>query len=316
MTNPPTTTKPSAMETIKDKAAHLVDKVTGKHHEESHRDTAAHATNVSDPSHSGPPHTGAAAADTAVPHRTPIDRAAYQQQPVVSAGQGIPIPVTGSQYGDQAVDPNLIHPSVIPHDATTITASTEEFRSPTTTGEPPLHHPPSPPLQHASPVGPTGTTSAPTCSQNIPPTAAGVVPTAYGAERALQDDRRDRHDQKNNYKHNGGSGGIFHRDHDHNHDRDYDKNTTSATSAAIPSGTSASDNIPINTNNSTEPVDDRNIHQAEPVQSINNNSNSVPAMGAPGTTTAAGTHMPGAYTTTQESPPVPRQTNDPTQFLP
>ncbi|KAF9953611.1 hypothetical protein BGZ72_005298 [Mortierella alpina] len=309
-----TTTKPSTMETIKDKAATLVDKVTGKHHDGTHHTShTTHTTDVHNPSgshnnhaHNGPLHTGAAAAGAAVPHDVPADRAAYQQQPGAPANS---IPVTGQQHhGHNAnADPNLVHPSVIPHGQTTTTTTTSAAGTHIPAGG---HHSN---IQHPAPAGPTGTTNVPTYAQNIPPTAAGVVPTAYTAEQVHDPNHHNHnhdHSKHDNNHHNGG--GLLHRHHD-------DKNVTGATGHGVP----VSGGVPVNTNNSTVPVNNSNIHQAAPVHTDNN---TVPAMGAPGTTTAAGTHMPGGFNNNNTQhhyghdgsvvpPPVPSKNNNPAPVL-
>ncbi|KAF9988039.1 hypothetical protein BGZ65_012994 [Modicella reniformis] len=122
-------------------------------------------------------------------------------------------------------------------------------------------------LQHPAPAGPTGTTNVPTYAQNIAPTAAGVVPTARSTEQ----------DQ---YHKRGDPIGIGHHDHHHHHKAE--------------SGVG----FPMNTNNSTIPVNTHNLPQANPVHSTNaatGPTNTVPVMSAPSTTTAAGTHIPGEY---------------------
>ncbi|CAO3571712.1 unnamed protein product [Mortierella alpina] len=280
-----TTTKPSTMETIKDKAATLVDKVTGKHHDGAHHTShTTHTTDVHNPNaprnHAGPLHTGAAAADTAVPHGASVDRAAYQQQQQPGAPANS-IPVTGQQHhGLNAanVDPNHVHPSVIPHGTTTTTTTSATGTHIPAGG----HHN----VQHPAPAGPTGTTNVPTYAQNIPPTAAGVVPTAFTAEQ-VHDPNHHNNQAKQDHHHTGGLGGLLNRHHDDHH---HQKNVAGTT--GHDTGVHVAGGVPVNTNNSTMPVNQSNLHQAAPVHTDNN---TVPAMGAPGTTTAAGTHMPGGF---------------------
>ncbi|KAF9101777.1 hypothetical protein BGX27_011331 [Mortierella sp. AM989] len=129
------------------------------------------------------------------------------------------------------------------------------------------------PMAPVAAAGPTGTSHIPTHSQNIPPTAASIFPTSHTAETVP---------------------GNAH--------------------GRAASGTAGTD-APINTNNSTVPVNEHNIHQTAPVHSNNAataTTNTVPAMGAPGTTTAAGTHVPGEYnpTDTSRKPHIPRRFDD------
>ncbi|KAG0252701.1 hypothetical protein BG011_006840, partial [Mortierella polycephala] len=133
------------------------------------------------------------------------------------------------------------------------------------------------PLRHPATAGPTGTGHVPTYSQNIPPAAAGTVPTGYRAEQVNDPNAKhlgDPNASHDNRHHNQNP--LHHRDNDN-------KNATGAVVGAFP----------VNPNSSTLPVNNNNPQQATPVHS---NNNTVPAMGAPGTTTAAGTHAPGEYT--------------------
>ncbi|KAG0257398.1 hypothetical protein BG011_003957, partial [Mortierella polycephala] len=149
MNNPPTdhtntaATKPSTMDTIKDKTATLVEKVTGRphgHHDTTglHEPTGLHdptgihdptgqqtnatSRTVHDPAHlrdnkqNVPPHAGSTAAGTAIPRESAMDRAAYQQQ----YGQNI---AGTNQPAAAATDPNTAQSSVDPRNqAATTTA--------------------------------------------------------------------------------------------------------------------------------------------------------------------------------------------------
>ncbi|KAF8941483.1 hypothetical protein BGZ58_007850 [Dissophora ornata] len=120
------------------------------------------------------------------------------------------------------------------------------------------------PNWHPAPVGPIGTTAVPTYTQSIPLTAAGVVPTAYAAEN-----------QGTHYHHLGkeavglASGAI----------------TTARRSASTSSNHHHFCHGPGNSNEAAGLT-----FGGVPVNTTN-----VPAMGAPGTTTAASTHTPGQY---------------------
>ncbi|KAF8928732.1 hypothetical protein BGZ58_009408, partial [Dissophora ornata] len=70
--------KPSTMETIKDKASHLVRKVAGKTHNEPSAATSTTNPTPHKDHHTGI-HTGAAVANTAVPQGDLADRAAYNE---------------------------------------------------------------------------------------------------------------------------------------------------------------------------------------------------------------------------------------------
>jgi len=293
-----TTQKPSTMDNIKDKATNLIDKVTGKNHTYTDHQGAVqqpdhahnnhnnalnqggvHTTgpsgttglgntanpnaagtglgNTANPNaagtgltganttvnpahhgivhntahqqntgnlnhHSGPMHTGAAMAGTAVPHETSVDRAAYQQQ---------------------QQNPNM-----------------------------------GAPLQHSIPAGPTGTSNVPTFSQNVPP-PAGVVPTAQVAEI------HDGHDHK---KHSLFGG----------HKKDHVDQGLGA-HQQVHGTAAAGGNVPLNTTHqSNVPLQQQAAGTNAGVQ------NTVPAMGAPGTTTAAGTHVPGEYNPNMVQPGV------------
>jgi hypothetical protein len=219
-----------------------------------------------------PMHTGAAAAGSAVPHGNTVDRAAYQD--TLGGHQGVAgnvapaVPprddnkahhgifghkdkhqtTATAPGGAYATDPNLVHPSVIPHQQTTAGG-----------------------LQNPAVAGPTGTSHVPTYNQNIPPTATSaeqVNPSAGGG--GLMGNHQDRHYQTHVQSTMAGPGA-----------------TTTAAGTQIPS-----------TNTSNNPVP---MNQGAPVYNNNaaapggNLPQTVPAMGAPGTTTAAGTHMPNQY---------------------
>jgi hypothetical protein len=227
-----------------------------------------------------PMHTGAAAAGSAVPHGNTVDRAAYQD--TLGGHQGVagnaapPVPprddnkthhgifghkdehqtTATAPGGACATDPNLVHPSVIPHQQTTAGG---------------LQNP-------ASVAGPTGTSHVPTYNQNIPPTATSaeqVNPSAGGG--GLMGSHQDRHFQAHVQSTMAGPGA-----------------TTTAAGTQIPPTNASNNPVPMN---QSAPVP---MNQSAPV---NNNAaapggtlpQTVPAMGAPGTTTAAGTHMPNQY---------------------
>ncbi|KAG0281587.1 hypothetical protein BGZ95_001938 [Linnemannia exigua] len=342
-----TTTKPTAMEKVREKATQLADKLSGRTHDtnvyhDSNQPGPGFHGNIANPTdpvatyHAGqqpidalhsddtrhphhhrdnnnqttmPLHTGAAVGDAAVPHGNTVNRAAYQQKldhndplaagAVGSGPSGPAVPPkddhshrhhgffghhdkhdqhdqhhTTALAGANAVDPNLIHPSIVPHPQTAALGGSG-----------------------GGVAGPTGTSHMPTyTTQTNAPTAAGIAaPVApKTAEQGV-------------YPSTAGTGttgmGIHHDLHNMNH--------VHAQTATMPTTTTAAGTqIPMNANNSTFPVNQHNMHQANPVHSINNNTaapvanvdanNSgiaptVPAMGAPGTTTAAGTHMPGQY---------------------
>ncbi|KAF9182710.1 hypothetical protein BGZ51_004496 [Haplosporangium sp. Z 767] len=274
MNNPTTTTtnhnntttaatKPSTMETLKEKAANLAEKVTGKPH--GHHDAAGHQTTatsgtVHDPAHlnenlkhsggplhtgAGPLHTGAAATGTAIPHGSTVDRTAYQQ------------------HGQNTTDPNFVQSSAVPpNQTTTISAAGTSI-------------PGGAPLQHPAPAGHIGTGGhVPTYAQNIPPAAAGVTPTGYGAGQVNDPNAKHlgSHNTSHENRHHHSLNPLHHHDNDN-------KNATGTVVGAFP----------VNPHSSTLPANN-NPQQVAPMHS---NNNTVPAMGAPGTTTAAGTHVPG-----------------------
>ncbi|KAG0027680.1 hypothetical protein BGZ81_005379 [Podila clonocystis] len=206
MTNPTTVypatntavdhTKPSKLEVIKEKAATLVDKVTGKFHHTTtattsdpdqhlhqRQDNPVDYLNVKDPVHNHDPthnhnsqphhdknpfhqhkdhhgnplHVGAAVGDAAVPHQPTVKDAAYQQQ---LGTQTTGVPATG------------------------------------TAGAPIVGSHAQPHIQHAVPAGLTGTSHVPSYTQNIAPPAAGVVPTAHIPEQVpVQQYEYDKHGQ-------------------------------------------------------------------------------------------------------------------------
>jgi hypothetical protein len=345
MNNPTThttATKPTAMEKVKEKATQLADKLTGKQHDTTHsgvehRDdfnqpgpgfhgsTTDNTANPAATYHAGqhpidalntdnrrhdrhdigtavgnipttmPLHTGAAGGDTAVPHGAAVDRSAYQQQlggTTSSTGPNVPpkddhshhhgiLSGLRDKHDDKhgqhhtTADPNLIHPSIVPHQQTTNVA------------------------------GPTGTSHVPAYNQNMPSTApGGAVP--HTAEQVFHPMSGTGADTtgvtgSNIRDTSGMMGGADQHDlynRAHIHAQTAAMNPGSTTSAA---GTQ----VPMNTNNSTLPINQQNMHQTNPVHSDNSTTTgaansggvpqTVPAMGAPGTTTAAGTHMPGQY---------------------
>ncbi|KAF9151219.1 hypothetical protein BG015_006949 [Linnemannia schmuckeri] len=293
-----TTSKPTAMEKVKEKATQIADKLTGKQHDPNHSNVyhdsnqpgpgfhgndnlptntgnTANAINPAVTYHAGqhpvdalnttdrhhnqnnqtamPPHTGAAVGNTAVPH----GNTAGHQGLTGHSGPTVPPKDdhhhgifsglhhdkhdkrdTNALGGTQAADPNLIHPSVVPHQQTTA-----GLQNPGATNV----------------AGPTGTSHVPTYTQNVPPTAAGTVPVVGQTAEQV---------------HPSSGGGLMGNHHDR-HNQAHIQNTMATTTAA---GTQVP---PMNTNNNTAPGG------AVP--------QNVPAMGAPGTTTAAGTHMPGQY---------------------
>ncbi|KAF9083469.1 hypothetical protein BGX23_011473 [Mortierella sp. AD031] len=301
------TTKPTAMEKVKEKVDTLVEKVTGRTHTDSNDPlqpgTGTHHTNVTQ---GNDPVATYHAGDTAVPHGNTVDRTAYGQKlegmaPVPAPAPAVPPKddkhhhergVLGGQHDQhnqhhtttlpgatQAADPNLIHPSVIPHQQTTTAAATGPgFQNPATV------------------AGPTGTSHMPTSSQNIPPTAAAG--TAAPATEQF-------HPMDMTGGKMGGVMGQQQRDPLDEHRQAHAQNTAAAMAPAAAAATGTG--LPMNTNNSTVPVNQQNLGQTAPVHSANNatttgannaipqNTATVPAMGAPGTTTATGTHMPGQY---------------------
>jgi hypothetical protein len=266
-----TQNKPSTMEHIKDKASNLVHKVASKL--QGHDDTTHQTTlnSTADPLHHQ---------NLADPRREKREGAAgsyYQYQ----APQPLP-QEQQHQQSDKHSGPlhtgAALAGAAVPHGTTTDRAAYQKLQqqqagipssmAPVTDTHAAsgLHH-------HPAPAGPTGTTNVPTYAHNIAPTAAGVVPRAYAAEQdhGLQ---RDPAADKDHLQHQ------------------YYKNQ-------------AASGLPVNTNNSADPVSG----QSAPVHSINPATvsnptgataptvptNTVPAMGAPGTTTAAGTHIPGEF---------------------
>ncbi|KAK3826875.1 MAG: hypothetical protein JOS17DRAFT_236962 [Linnemannia elongata] len=325
MSNPPThttttsttttTTKPTTMERVKEKATQIADKLAGKPHDPniyhdsnqpgpgfhgannnnnlpSNTGNTANAVNPAATYHAGqhpvdalhtldnrnynnqtttmPMHTGAAVGDAAVPHGNTVNRAAYQDtlggQQGLAGHTGPAVPPKDDHKhhhglfghkdkhdkydqpmalgGAQATDPNLIHPSVVPHQQTTNVGG----------------------LQNPAAAGPTGTSHVPTYNQNIPPTATSAEQVYPSSGGDLMGSHQDRHLQAHVQSAMAGPGA-----------------TTTAAGTQIP---------PMNANNSAVPMNQQNMQQAAPGGVVPQN---VPAMGAPGTTTAAGTHMPGQY---------------------
>ncbi|KAF9206137.1 hypothetical protein BGZ49_002964 [Haplosporangium sp. Z 27] len=241
---------PSAMETIKDKASHLVHKVTGKPHHPTTNTTAntrneiqpidnLNATDNTRRGHNRGDNTGALHTDTGIPHGNPADRATYQQ---VSEAPTYAVPVTDQEYRNQNAQPATARLAPETTHRQGVPISSDQQRNMNTLGN--AQYPSAPAAQ----AGPTGTSHVPTYTQNVAPMAAGVVPTTYIAETAP-------------------------------------KNT----------------NFPANTHN---------LRQSAPIHSNNGTSatnvaSTVPAMGAPGTTTAAGTHVPGERIVTTETTQIP-----------
>ncbi|KAK3828765.1 MAG: hypothetical protein J3Q66DRAFT_323521 [Benniella sp.] len=258
-----TQNKPSTMEHIKDKASNLVHKVAGKlqghdEHQTTLNSTAdpLHHQNLADPRREK--REGAAGSYYHNQAPQPLPQQQHHQQSDKHSG---PLHTGAALAGDAA-----------PHGITTDRAAYQKLHEqqagiPSSTAPVTDTHAASGLHHHPAPAGPTGTTNVPTYAQNIPPTAAGVVPRAYEAEQdhGLQRDSavdKD-HLQHQWYKNQAASG------------------------------------LPVNTNNSADPASG----QSAPVHSINPATvsnptvptNTVPAMGAPGTTTAAGTHIPGEF---------------------
>ncbi|KAG0311964.1 hypothetical protein BGZ97_011518 [Linnemannia gamsii] len=312
-----TTNKPTTMEKVKEKASVLADKITGRQHDPYHgnfqhdsnqpgpgfhgiNDTAnpvvsyhagqqpvdaLHSADHHDCHHGNqtttmPLHTGAAVGDAAVPIGNTVDRAAYQAK-LDHHGEagfaGPPVPPkddhthhhgffghhdkhdkhdTTAFGGAYATDPNLIHPSVVPHQQTTA----EGLQS----------------LGASNVAGPTGMSHVPTYSQNIPPTTAGTVPVVGQTAGQVYPSSGE-----------GLMGSHY--------DRQNQAHFQSTAAGPGPTTTAAGTQVfPMNTNNSTVPMNQQNMQQMAPAPG-GVVPQAVPAMGAPGTTTAAGTHMPGQY---------------------
>ncbi|KAG0367928.1 hypothetical protein BGZ54_002998 [Gamsiella multidivaricata] len=114
----------------------------------------------------------------------------------------------------------------------------------------------------------------PTYAQNIAPVASGVVPTAYAADQ-----------QTHEHKHHGILG-------HHNNNNNNNNNTLTGEHHRIHPGAEVA------AAGTTAHQYDNNYNNNVPSSTT---TNTVPAMGAPGTTTAAGTHIPGEYNTTGSS---------------
>ncbi|KAG0380262.1 hypothetical protein BGX24_009273 [Mortierella sp. AD032] len=281
------TAKPTAMERVKEKASQLADKLSGR----THDNDVYHDSNQPGPAFHG--NTANPIDPVATYHagETPID--ALNSGDTRPLGPAVPPKddlshhhhgIFGDHHdkhtqhhttalaGANAPDPNVIHPSIVPHPQTIGGG----VAGPTGTSHMPAYT-----TQSYAPTATTGTAApiaAQTAEQGIypPPAGAGTTGTTglYGMEN---------------------QGDLRNMNHVH------------AQTATMPTTTSAAGTqIPMNVNNSTVPVNQHNLPQMNPVHSTNNNTAAnaannggiapnVPAMGAPGTTTAAGTHMPGQY---------------------
>ncbi|KAI7820077.1 hypothetical protein BC939DRAFT_458871 [Gamsiella multidivaricata] len=295
-----TDNKPSTMDTIKDKAANLVNKVTGKTHDDT---TGTHHTGIHDTTATGihkdhnplhkdhnPLHTGAATADYAAPQGNTADRLAYQPQ------TGVPAPVTGTQTqgghhhrGAEAAALGATGAAVAGHHhehnkhnlgtnvgTTGATGVPGTYNNNTALGvnNSTTTAVPGGGIAHPVPAGPTGTSQVPTYAQNIAPVASGVVPTAYAADQ-----------QTHEHKHHGILG-------HHNNNNNNNNNTLTGEHHRIHPGAEVA------AAGTTAHQYDNNYNNNVPSSTT---TNTVPAMGAPGTTTAAGTHIPGEYNTTGSS---------------
>ncbi|KAF9389699.1 hypothetical protein CPB97_010779 [Podila verticillata] len=210
MTNPaatyPTTntaaehTKPSKLEAIKDKAATLVDKVTGKSH---HTTTAT----ITDPvtgqhlrQHHGDPVDYLNVKGSLQHNQDPThhhhNQADHDKNPFHQHKDRHGNPMhTGAAVGDAAVphQPTVKDAAYQQH----IGTYTANVPVTETTGAPVLSSHAQPHNHHAAPAGPTGTSHIPTYTQNIAPPAAGVVPTAYVTEQVP-----GHHHEHDKHKHN------------------------------------------------------------------------------------------------------------------
>jgi len=232
------------------------------YHAGQHPIDALNANNRHDRHHNNnqtttmPLHTGAAVGDAAVPHGNTVDRTAYQdklEHHGVTGHTGPAVPPkddhthhgifghndkhkehhTTALGGANAPDPNLIHPSVVPHQQTTAGG----LQNPGVTNV----------------AGPTGTSHVPTYTQNMPPAAIGTVPVVVGqtAQQVYPS-----------------SGGGLMGDHHDRHNQAHLQNTMAGTGATT---TAAGTHVPpMNTNNSAVPVNQHNMHQTNPVHSTNN----------------------------------------------
>ncbi|KAF9546807.1 hypothetical protein EC957_009412 [Mortierella hygrophila] len=314
-----TSVPPTTMEKVKDKVSQVADKIAGKphdplqphiYHDSNQPGPGFHGANQP-PTNTGnatnpagihsagqqpinplntqdrhqkdynnqpstmPMHTGAAAAGSAVPQGNTVDRAAYQDtlggQQGAAGNVAPPVPprtddkthhgifghkdkhdkhqttatAPGGAYA--TTDPNLVHPSVIPHQQTTAGG-----------------------VQNPAVAGPTGTSHVPTYNQNVPPTGATagqVYPSSGGDPMGTH---QDRHYQAHVQSTMAGPGA-----------------TTTAAGTQIPPTNASNNPVPVN---QAAPVYYNNA--AAPGGTV---PQTVPAMGAPGTTTAAGTHMPNQY---------------------
>ncbi|KAG0057512.1 hypothetical protein BGZ83_009151 [Gryganskiella cystojenkinii] len=278
--------EPSTMEAIKDKAVNLVDRVTGKHH--GHTDNAGvHTTGPSGA-------TGLATNPNSTINNPNLNNNAQTGSSYLPPGANPSTVAPGTTNNNHGVLHNNAHQqtfdnthnnnhhdhsgpmhtgaamggTAVPHNQSVDRAAYQQNVAP---GQ----------IQHSVPAGPTGTSNIPTYAQNVPPIAAGVVPTAHIAE--VHGDNRD------NHKHSLFGG--HKKDHNDRGLGAHQQVHQTAAGGAVP---------PVNSNNATNvPMQQQQPGAgAVPVHSMNN---TVPAMGAPGTTTAAGTHVPGAYNTQPSS---------------
>lgn len=218
MTNPATTypttntatdhTKPSKLEAIKDKAATLIDKVTGK----SHHTTIATTTDPVTGQHLHQ-HQGDSVdylnmknplqhnQDSAHQHNQPDhDKNSFHQH---RDHRGNPMH-TGAAVGDTAIpyQPTVKDAAYQQHIGTHMA----DVPATETTGAPAIGSHAQPHMQYAAPAGPTGTSHVPTYTQNIAPPATGVVPTACVTEQDPslhhEHDKHDKHTHNPLHGHN------------------------------------------------------------------------------------------------------------------
>lgn len=311
------------MEKVKEKATNLVDKVTGKSHphDNSHlhdqnvdptTQTQQHhhphfqpqpqpqshgnvpATNVGENKatthqHSGPLHTGAAASSAAVPHKPMTERTAYEQQ-YLSRGSQNQNPMNTT--ADPTAAPAMKATS---HGVDPRQSQQQQQQQPpiTTTGLPSTAIGATQQQHPSAPTGVMGATGnnnhIPTYAQNIAPTAAGVVPTAHPvtdpSQQVLGDSGLGRRDPTHPVNTN-----PFPEESHHSH-----RPTTQMTDPTK----AGNGRFPDESHHSHHPT----TQMTDPTKAGNT---SVPAMGAPGTTTTAGTHLPGQYQSGSfETPPTP-----------
>ncbi|GJJ73603.1 hypothetical protein EMPS_05961 [Entomortierella parvispora] len=267
-----TTQKPSTMDNIKDKATNLLDKVTGKSHTYTDHqgvvqqpDNALGHNNTTGLNQPGVNTTGPSGV-------TDLDNTAGLNNPtnpnVLPAGASTATTTNPAHHGIVHNNAHQQHTSGLNHSGPTHTgaamagAAVPHDPSVDRAAYQQQNNPNVAPVQHAVPAGPTGTSNIPTYAQNIPPTAAGVVPSTQVAEvHAGRDTKPSLF----------GGHKMDHRDHGLGAHQQVHS-------------TAAGGNVPMHT--TTNPS---TMHSNAGVP------NTVPAMGAPGTTTAAGTHVPGEY---------------------